>query len=184
MVEISSFSSLLETEAPSLNGHEAAAEPAASTTAHVDIERGVFVTSRGNELELSGKRVSSLMLERLVNEGKPRIPMKEVLILGKHKQMEATPNDPGYLALVAQWESDQRISILIYVFTIGVKGTPDEEFIEEQRAFFPDASDTMMKYLYVTSLLPDEDIDKLAEAIIGQGSPTAKGIDEAANFTP
>lgn len=181
MTEYSDFSQVLEQ--PSLNGHEAASEPDAAPAAHVDVQHGVFVTSRGDTIELSGKRVSSLMLERLVNEGKPRIPMKEVLILGKHKQMEATPNDPGYLALLAQWEADQKISTLIYVFTIGVKGKPDAEFVEEQRAFFPDASETMMKYLYVCSMLPDEDIDALAEALIGQSLPTAKGLDGAASFT-
>lgn len=179
-------SALVEVEA-SLNGHEeeAGASPASTAhAAHVDIQRGVFVTSRGNEIELSGKHVSALMLERLVNEGKPKIPMKEVLILGKHKQMEANANDPSYLALLAEWQTSQKISTLIYVFTIGVKGNPDAEFIDDQASFFPNANATDMKYLWVCSQLPDEDIDKLAEAIIGQGSPTAKGLDEAANFTP
>jgi hypothetical protein len=184
MTEFSDFSQVLVMTEPSLNGHEVAPDQGATPAgAHVDAARGVFVTSRGEDIELSGKRVSALMLERLTNEGKPRIPMKEVLILGKHKQMEATPNDPGYLALLAEWESNQRINSLIYVFTLGVKGQPDEEFVEEQKAFFPNANAVTLKYLWVSSRLPDEDIDKLAEAIIGQSMPTSKGIDEAANFT-
>jgi hypothetical protein len=184
MTEISDFSLVLETTEPSLNGHEVAPDQGATPVgAHVDAARGVFVTSKGNEIELSGKRISSLMLERLTNEGKPRIPMKEVLILGKHKQMEATPNDPGYLALLAEWQSDQNIKTMIYVFNIGAKGKPDPEFVEEQRAFFSDASDSTMKYLWVSSQLPDEDIDKFTEAIIGQTLPTAKGLDGAASFT-
>lgn len=182
MVEISDFSQVLEMTEPSLNGHDLVpASDTAPAGAHVDVARGVFVTSRGEDIELSGRRVSSLMLERLTNEGKPRIPMKEVLILGKHKQMEAAPNDPGYLAMLAEWESNQRISSLIYVFTLGVKGKPEEEFVEEQKAFFPNASDVMLKYLWICSRLPDEDIDKLAEAIIGQMLPTSKGLQEAAN---
>lgn len=178
MVEISEFPTI----APSPNGHEPTSEVdvGSAQEAHVDVDRGVFITSRGNEIELSGKGISSLMLERLVNEGKPRIPMKEVLILGKHKQMEANPNDPGYLALLAEWEGNQRINTLIYVFTIGVKGKPDDEFVEEQRPFFPDAKDTLMKYLWVSSKLPDQDIDKLAEAIIGQSLPTQKGLEQSA----
>ncbi|MBA3867785.1 MAG: hypothetical protein H0X30_01375 [Anaerolineae bacterium] len=184
MTEFSDFSQILEMTQPSSNGHEVVPDQGATPqVAHIDVDRGVFVTSRGEDIELSGKRISSLMLERLVNEGKPRIPMKEVLILGKHKQMEAAPNDPGYLAMLAEWESNQKIATLIYVFTIGVKGKPDAEFVEEQRAFFPDASDVMMKYLYVCSLVPDEDIDKLTEAIMGQFLPTAKGIEEAGKFT-
>lgn len=183
MTEISDFSQVLIE--PSLNGHEAASESdaAAETGAHVDVARGVFVNSRGEDIPLSGKRVNALMLERFINEGKPRIPMKEVTILGKHKQMEATPNDPGYLALLAEWEGNQRINQLIYVFTLGVKGKPDDEFVADQRTFFPDASDVTLKYLWVCSMVPDEDIQKLAEAIIGKTLPTTKGLDEAANFT-
>lgn len=181
MAEISDFSNV----SISPNGHEAASTPDAVSTpeAHLDVQRGVFVTSRGTDIELSGKRISALMLERLINGGKPSIPMKEVTILGKHKQMEANPNDPGYLALKKEWEDNQRISTLIYVFTIGVKGKPDDEFIADQRPFFPDMNDTEMKYLWVCSLVPDEDIDKLADAIIGQSLPTQKGLDSAANFT-
>lgn len=184
MTEFSDFSQVLEKSEPSLNGHEAVSEKdAAPVGARVDAARGVFISSRGDEIELSGKRVSSLMLERLLNQGKPRIPTKEVLVLGKYKQIEAVPNDPGYLALLAEWESNQRIDSLIYLFTLGIKGKPDAEFIEDQKAFFPDASDTLLKYLWTCSMLPDEDIDKLAEAIIGQSLPTAKGLDGAASFT-
>lgn len=181
MTEISTFPDVI----PSVNGHETAPDVGAVSAkeAHVDTARGVFVNSRGEDIELSGKRVSSLMLERFINEGKPRIPMKEVLVLGKHKQMEANPNDPGYLALLAEWEGNQRINQLIYLFTLGVKGKPDDEFVADQLAFFPDASDVTLKYLWVCSMVPDEDIQLLAEAIIGKMLPTTKGLDEAANFT-
>lgn len=149
--------------------------------AHVDPVRRVFVTSQGNEIPLSTKRVSALMLERLANEGKPQIPMKEVTLLGKRKQLEANPNDPGYLALLAEWEANQRINSLVYVFTIGVSGSPPDDFIDEQRAFFPHISDVYMKYLWICSQLPDEDINELAEAITGQSLATQKGLQASAD---
>ena len=181
MTEFSDFNQVMTMTEPSSNGHEGAAEPTApAAKAHLDPARGVFITSKGNEIELSGKLISSLMLERLTNEDKPRIPMKEVLILGKHKQMEANPNDPGYLALLKEWEINSLVKGMIYVLTLGVKGKPDAEFVEEQRAFFPNVSDTTLKYLWVASQLPDEDINALQEVILGKSIPTTKGIEEVA----
>lgn len=155
----------------------------APTLPRVDVERGVFITSKKTEVELSGKRISSLMLERIVNEGKPKIPHIEVTILGKHKEMQANPNDPGYLALLKEWEEGQNIRTMRYTFVVGTKGTPPQDFVEEQRQFFPDATDVDMKYLWVSSLIPDEDIDKFVEAIMGQSIATTKGLEEAANFS-
>lgn len=154
-----------------------------TSTAYVDAEKGEFVTSRGNRIALSGKQISSLTLERIINEGKPKIPMAEVLILGKHKQMEARPNDPGYLALLKEWSEDQNIKVMRYTFSVGAKGKPPEDFVEEHRQFFPNATDAEIKYLWVTSMLPDIDIEKFSEAILGQTMATVKGLEEAANFS-
>jgi len=70
-----------------------------------------------------------------------------------------------------------------YVFVVGTKGQPPQEFIETQRQFFPNASDAEMKYLYISSLLPDEDIDLFTTIIIGKNLPTAEGIKQAEKFT-
>ena len=159
-------------------------EPIATTPlAHVDTERGVFITSRGDEIPLSGKKISSLILERITNEGKPKIPLQEVTLLGKHKELQANPNDPGYLELKKEWEADQNVKVMRYTFTVGAKGQPPPEFVEEQRSFFPSASESEMKYLWVASLLPDEDIGLFTETVIGQNMTTAKGLEEAANFS-
>lgn len=154
------------------------------TTAHVDAARGVFITSRGTEIVLSGQAVSSLMLERITNQGKPKIPRKEVLLLGKHKELQANANDPDYLALMDEWKAEQNINVMRYVFVIGVKGQPPQEFIDVQRQFFQEATDLDMKYLWVTSLLPDADIDVFTEAVLGKTMVTAKGLEEAGNFSP
>ena len=151
--------------------------------AYVDATRGVFVTSRGAEIELSGQAISSLMLERITNQGKPKIPRKEVLLLGKHKELQANAHDPDYLALLEEWKSEQNINVMRYVFVVGVKGQPPQEFVDAQKLFFPDANELELKYLWVTSRLPDEDIDVFTEAVLGKTIATAKGLEEAANFS-
>lgn len=155
----------------------------APAAAHLDAARGVFVTSKGNEIELSGQSISSLMLERVTNEGKPKIPRKEVLLLGKYKELQANANDPDYLALVKEWESEVNVKTLRYIFVVGAKGQPPQAFVDTQAQFFPNASDLDMKYLWVSSLLPDEDIDKFTEAVLGRSTTTAKGLEDAANFS-
>lgn len=150
----------------------------------IDVARGVFITSRGDEIKLSNRPITSLMLERVTNQGKPRIPQKEVVILGKHKQMEANENDPGYLALLKEWQDEQNIRVMRYVFTVGTNATPPDDFIEAQAAFFPDATATDLKYLYVASLIPDSDIDKFTEAVLGRSMATETGLKEAANSFP
>lgn len=149
--------------------------------AHLDAERGVFITSRNTEIELSGNAVSSLMLERITNAGKPKIPMVEVTLLGKHKQMQANPNEPGYLALLKEWENEQNVNMMRYVFNVGAKGQPPQEFIELQAPFFPDATSADFKYLWVSSKLPDEDINSFIETILGKSIATAKGVEQAAD---
>ena len=154
-----------------------------ASLAHLDAERGVFVTSDKDEIELSGQKISSLMLERIVNQGKPKIPRQEVTLLGKHRELQANPNDPGYLALLEEWKLEQNMNVMRYVFVVGTKGQPSQEIKDEQRQFFPDATDLDLKYLWVTSRVPDRDIDLFTEAILGQNMATVKGLEEAANFS-
>lgn len=194
MVEIDNFAEADfvkmngEAHAYHLNQNGLAPEPETilednTPKAHVDALRGVFITSLGGEIELSGQKISSLMLERITAEGKPKIPRKEVLLLGKHRELQANANDPDYLALMKEWEAEQNIKVMRYIFVIGAKGTPPQEFVDDQRQFFPEVSDLEMKYLWVASRLPDQDVDKFAEVVLGQGIATAKGLEEAANFS-
>lgn len=151
------------------------------TLPRIDVIRGVFITSRGEEIELSDKPISSLIVERLQNEGKPKIPMVEVTLLGKHKQMEPHVGHEGYQARLVEWQSESQMAVLRYLFILGTKGTPPPEFVEEQRTFFPGATDLEMKYLWVASRLPDEDMELFTEAVMGRSLPTAQGLQEAAN---
>jgi hypothetical protein len=147
----------------------------------VDPTRGVFITSRGEEIELADKPISPLIVERLQSEGKPKIPMIEVTLLGKHKQLEPHPGHEGYQARLKEWESESNMNVLRYLFTVGVKGTPPASFVEEQAAFFPTATASEMKYLWVASRLPDDDLGEFTEAVMGRTMATPKGLEESAD---
>ena len=69
----------------------------------VDYERRVFVCRDGTELRL--KPVSSLILERLNADqsDKPKVPIIETEVGGKHKRKEENPNDPEYLGTLTTW---------------------------------------------------------------------------------
>lgn len=156
-------------------------EPDAETLPRVDASRGVFITSRSEEIELSDKPISSLIVERLQQEGKPKIPMIEVTLLGKHKQMEPHAGHPGYMAQLKEWEVQSQLAVFRYMFIVGTKGQPPQEFIEEQAAFFPTITAGEMKYLWIASRLPDADVGLFVEAVMGRTLPTAKGMQESAD---
>lgn len=146
----------------------------------VDVARGIFITSRNEEIELSDRPVSSLIVERLQAEGKPKIPMIEVTILGR-KQAEPHPNHEGYKALLIEWEVESQLKLLRYLFTVGTKGQPPQAFVDEQLPFFPNATEQEMKYLWVASRLPDDDLGAFTEAVMGRSLPTPAGQQESAD---
>lgn len=154
--------------------------PLNETLPRVDAARGVFITTRGTEIELADHPVSALIVQRIQQDGKPKIPMIEVTLLGKHKQLEPHPAHEGYQARLKEWEEESQITLLRYLFVVGTKGNPPQEFISQQIEFFPNASDSELKYLWVASRLPDEDMGAFTEAVMGRSLPTAKGLDESA----
>ncbi|MEO8608913.1 MAG: hypothetical protein ABI690_13560 [Chloroflexota bacterium] len=176
-----------------LNGHTLLESPAAmvsdveileadepSSTAHVDPARGVFITSKDEEIEMSGKRITALMLERVANQGKPRIPEVEVIVLGK-KRSQPNANHEGYLAQLKEWEAESRLRSLQFIYNVGVKGQPPQDFIDTYSDYFPGSTDTEMKYLWVSSLIPDDDVEAFTEAVMAYTAPTTKGMEEAAD---
>lgn len=155
--------------------------PIEQSLPRVDVTRGVFLTSDGREVQLSDHPVSALIIERIKSQGKPKIPMIEVTLLGKHKQLEPNPNHEGYQARLAEWEEEMSAALMTYIFNAGVKGQPPPEFVEEQRYYFPDATAQDMKYLWVCTLFPSNDLAALSEAILGQFLTTEKGMAESAD---
>jgi hypothetical protein len=150
------------------------------TLPRLDIQRGVFITSDNQEIELSNRRVTSLMLERVLNAGKPTVPHIEITLLGKHKEVQENRNDPSYLQALKDWESEQQLRMMRYVFDVGVNGAPPDWFVDEQLDYFPNASRVDLKYLWVASRIPDSDLQAFSEAIVGRTIATAKGLEEAA----
>lgn len=155
--------------------------PFTETLPRVDATRGVFITTRGTEIELADHPVSALIVQRIQQDGKPKIPMIEVTLLGKHKQLEPHPAHEGYQARLKEWEEESQITLLRYLFVTGTKGNPPQEFVNQQIEFFPNASNSELKYLWVASRLPDEDMGAFTEAVMGRSLPTAKGLDESAD---
>lgn len=147
----------------------------------VDPVRRVFITSRNTEIQLSDHPISALLVERIQSQGRPKIPMIEVTLLGKHKQLEPFPSHEGYVARLREWEAESQMALMQYLFVVGVKGQPPQEFVDEQATFFPNATDMELKYLWVASILPEADLGNFTEAIMGQTLTTNEGLKESAD---
>lgn len=146
----------------------------------LDPARGVFITSTGVEIQLADNPVNALVIQQLQNQGKPEIPLIEVTLLGKRKQVEPFVGHEGYQARLKEWETESQLNVLRYLFTVGVKGQPPESFVDEQVYFFPLATAQEMKYLWIASLVPTDDLPAFTEAITSRTLPTTKGLAESA----
>lgn len=169
-----------ENEAPPLNGASSNPDP---NRGYLDTARGVYITRSGVELELV--KVPYLIIERLWNDksDKPKPPIVEVMVAGKSKRREANPNDPAFIQATKEWESEHQFRIFRYLFSKGVRCDVPNEFVKEHLEFFPNASDSFLQYLWVCTLLEeDEDeIAALSDAIMGQTQPTQSGLEASAD---
>lgn len=148
----------------------------------LNVETAVFTTSNGYAIQLKRpSNITSLVLERVKQEGKPKIPMVEVTIGGKYKQLEANPNDENYKRLLEEWGVESGIRTMRFLYQLGTVVTVPDDFMDERRDFFPNATAGDWKYLYICSLVPDQDIEYLTEAIMSMNMPTARGLQEAAD---
>lgn len=150
---------------------------------YLDAERGVYVTKGGYELTL--RKVPYLVLERLLNDksGRPKPPIVEVRIAGKHMSREADPNDPDYKKALEEWETEYKFRIFRYLFSEGVECDVPAEFAKSHLEFFPNASDSFIQYLWICVLLEDDEneIAGLSDAIMGQTMATQSGLESAAS---
>lgn len=157
-----------------------AIETTEETLPRIDPVRGVFIASNGQEIELSDKPVNYLIIQQIQTNGKPKIPQIEVLLLGKHKQLEYFPGHEGYQARLKEWEAESELAQMRYLFVAGTKGMPPQDFIDEHLGYLPNATENELKYLWVASRLPYEDIGAFAEALISKTITTTKGLNESA----
>ena len=150
----------------------------------LDAERGVFITSEGRELRL--RKIRALIAERLVNgqTGRPKVPVVEVTIAGKHKRTEENPADPDYQERLKAWEAGKQERLMTYLFTEGIDGMPSEDEALQFQILFPESNAVEIRYVWLASLIPDDDVPDLMEAIISRSLVTAKGLETSAQNFP
>lgn len=137
-----------------------------------------------NGTVLNLKPLNPLVLERFrtYNKGRPEPPIQEVKYADGSVAKEPNPNDPEYLAALASWDYERGLRITNYILVEGVSDVPPQEFIDEYSEYFPESTAKEMKYLWVSSLVVDqEELTELIAYIVGQTVPTKGGLEEAAN---
>lgn len=141
-----------------------------------------FTCSNGQVIHLSNRAVNPMIIMQLQTRGKPEVPKVEVLLLGKHKQIQENPNDPDYKVALTNWQQETNNRVMQYILCTGIDtGTVPDDFVTEYMDFVPDARANEIKFAYITSLVPLDDFGELMEAILGEHEPTAKGMQQVAD---
>ena len=158
---------------------EGSSEP--KSLPYVDPVERKFYCSNGNVISLSNRQVNPMIVMQITSRGKPEVPKVEVLLLGKHKQIQENPNDPAYKASVRAWETTANNRVMQYIIGVGVNAGPiPDEFATEYLEYVPDAKESEIKYAYITDLVPVEDFGDLMEAVMGEHNTTSKGLEQVA----
>jgi hypothetical protein len=151
----------------------------------IDIETRQYYSEVGVVLTL--RPISSLVLERLAldESDRPAVPMVEVTVAG-HKVMEPNPQDPAYIAAETSWHGQRNIRILQYTLCEGVAEEPPPEFTTRFKTYFPHATPTEMKYLWIVSacVKDHEEVTTLSTVIASQRAVTQEAVQLAADRFP
>lgn len=92
---------------------------------------------------------------------------------------ESNPNDPRYLDEMARWQADSQYKMMVYIFGTGIDLKVPPDYVDAQKEFFPNATNTEIKYLYITSLIEADEYLPLMNTITGEKSPTPEGVEAA-----
>lgn len=156
------------------------------SAARIDYEHHQFIARDGTVLTM--KPIPKLLLERLYNsqEGKPKVPVVEVMIAGQFPRKESNPEDPDYKQALEEWQTAKNLRIVRFVIINGIVDPAPDCFVRENSEFFPDETEGGMKYLWIVSLLGSEgeDLQLLSEALMSQTAVTEKGVELASNSFP
>lgn len=140
-----------------------------------------YTTKSGVVLEL--RPISPVLIRRWKNNtyGRPQPPVVESVVGPQKKKVrEVNPEDPEYLAALAEWEEAHNEQLVMYLFTRGILSEPETADIERLQMLLPGESDMGLKYSWVLEMLDgDDEITALSFAIMGLTAPTEKGISEA-----
>lgn len=161
----------------------------------LDPEKHLVYLSNGEVLQLKPihqLRIANLYNDRTGEPEPPEPPLVEVVYGGKIKRMEPNRGDPDYQALYTayeaeheEWNARHQLRIMQGLYLQGIEvGDIPAEFAEEHAYFYPDSNKFSLRYDYICSLVPDEDIEWLVEAITGQTTATPKGVAEAEQSFP
>lgn len=152
----------------------------------INLDERTYTTRMGVVLAL--QPISPIIVMRLRSDkwGMPQPPVEEVAVGPKQKLVkQANKEDPDYKERLRQWEIDQNEKILIYAWSQGIKTNPPKKDLDLMIELFPGASENQLKYLWVSSVLgDDDDIAELTEAIISQSVVTEQGIRDAEETFP
>lgn len=151
------------------------------TLPYIDPETRKFFCSNGQVIALSNRQVNPMIIMQLTGRGKPEVPKVEVVLLGKHKQIQENPNDPAYKAALRAWETAANNRVMQYIIGVGVNAGPiPDAFVEEYLEYVPDAKESEIKYAYITDIVPVGDFGDLMEAVMGEHHTTTKGLEQVA----
>lgn len=165
---------------PDMNSSNGVKEPP-----YLDPAKREFHCSNGTVWKLSSRTFNPLIVMQIQSNGRPEVPKVEVTLLGKHKQLQDNPNDPAYKTALEQWHIQANTRVMQYIFGTGINsGEIPDEFVEEYLEYVPNAKNAEIKYAYITSMTPTDDIGALMDAIMGETEPTEKGMQQVAQSFP
>lgn len=155
------------------NGHESTFTPSPSGRFRVEhTPDGKRYLHMPEGTRLTMKKPAIMILERLQNDntGRPEVPQVEVKYAGGRRGVEANPNDPEYIERYNEWRQEKHMRLMLGIVTLGIEERPPHAFVEDMRDLFPHYGDKQMQYIWVMSMLGDDDdaIGEFAEIITGQ----------------
>lgn len=144
-------------------------------------EERIHTTRSGAVFHL--RPVSPVVVRQLKTDwrGKPQPPIVEVSLGSKGKKEKvANTDDPEYLAALAAWTEEKETRTLTYIWTMGVCDEPSAMDRERILEFFPGATATEIKSIWIKEqLVSFDDIGELTENILGFNIVTEGGIRQA-----
>lgn len=156
-------------EVPSANGVKPGLDPIHRT----------WISQAGYVFHL--RPISWAAVERLTNDprDKPKIPKVRVVYGGNQEGWESNPEDAAYKDELATWKAERQHRMLIYAIGNGIADPVPQEFQDEQKEWFPQATLAELRYFWVATLVSAEELTPLMSTIIGQNAPTEAGIEQA-----
>lgn len=126
--------------------------------------------------------ISWLAVQRITSGNpKTRPPMPKATVTYANGQVaeEANPNDPEYILAMEDWTRDSQYRSMQYALGTGVVVAVPDEFKRSHLEFFPEASETELRCLYVMSQITQDEFMSLFDAIMGKTGPTEDGVEDA-----